>query len=60
MRRIIKNVSYDIKQDLATALKKVIGGIGDVDFAENYKLTDSEIELVHEFYKVVLDEEEAE
>lgn len=50
MKRI---VVYEIEEDLAQALKKITGKLSDIDMSDKFKLTISEMQIVHEFYDLV-------
>ncbi len=53
-----KETKYTIEEELAIALKKVTGKISDTDFRGTYGLSQKEMELIHEFYDLVLMEDE--
>ena len=53
-----KETKYTIEEELAIALKKVTGKISDTDFKGTYGLNEKEMELIHEFYDLVLIGEE--
>ena len=53
-----RKIQYIIEEKLARAIRKITGKISDTDFRGSYGLEDDEIKLIHEYYDLVLMEEE--
>ena len=55
-----RQTKYIIEEELARAIKKIIGKISDINFKGTYGLTDSELKLIHNYYDLIIDEDEDE
>ena len=53
-----RQTKYIIEEELARAIKKIIGKISDINFKGTYGLTDSELKLIHDYYDLIIDEDE--
>lgn len=53
-----RETKYIIEEEVAQALKKVLGAISDDNYTKESKLSPNEITMMHEFYSLVQEEEE--
>ena len=58
MNKMDRKIEYIIEEKLAIAFRKITGKISDVDFKGTYGLTEEEIKLIHEYYELVIMEDE--
>lgn len=53
-----RHTEYIIEENVAIALKKIVGKMNDTEYKEDYGLSESEILLVHQFFSLIMKVEE--
>lgn len=53
-----KEIKYTIEENVALAIKKIIGRISDTKFKGDYGLNEKEMELIHKLYSLIQDKDE--